>query len=114
MLPPVDEDRNTLAVPSGNNFSKCPLVQKYREGRTDNLFIGESKNPTFENGCYRLNFGGRVSVPSVKNFQMAINSNPNEVYIQFGKVSTDRFHLDFRSPISPFQAFSIAIAQFNL
>ncbi len=33
--------------------------------------------------------------------------------LQLGKVSEDRFSLDFRSPLSPFQAFSIAVSIFE-
>lgn len=29
-----------------------------------------TKEPVFQDGCYRLNFAGRASVPSVKNFQV--------------------------------------------
>lgn len=37
----------------------------------------ERKEPVFENGNYRLNFHGRVTVPSVKNFQLV---QPNVSY----------------------------------
>ena len=33
--------------------------------------------------------------------------------MQFGKVGEDKFHLDFRAPLTPFQAFTIALSQFN-
>lgn len=34
--------------------------------------------------------------------------------MQFGKVSEDRFHLDLRAPVTPFQAFAVCLCQFNL
>ena len=70
--------------------------------------------PKFENGNYRLNFHGRVSVPSVKNFQLSSRDEPDHVVCQFGKVGDDRFHLDFKAPLNAFQAFAIALTQFNI
>lgn len=81
------------------------------------LQVFENKEPVFENGYYRLNFNGRVSVPSVKNFQLVragIQATDADVCLQFGKVDDKKFHLDFRAPLTPIQAFAIAIAQFNL
>jgi hypothetical protein len=57
-----------------------------------NLF--STKEPTYDNGQYRLNFSGRVTTASVKNMQI-IDSN-GEIIAQFGKVGEHRFHLDYR------------------
>jgi hypothetical protein len=73
-----------------------------------------SKEPVYEKGNYRLNFKGRVSVPSVKNFQLVSPDAIGDVICQFGKIGDDRFHLDFKAPFNPFQAFSLALSQFNL
>jgi Tub family len=35
-----------------------------------NFVVLRTKEPVFQDGCYRLNFFGRASVPSVKNFQV--------------------------------------------
>jgi Tub family len=64
-------------------------------------------------GNYRLNFRGRVTVPSVKNFQLVAPDDIDYIVGQFGKVGEDRFNLDFRAPLNAFQAFSIALSQFN-
>ena len=66
-----------------------------------------------QNGNYRLNFHGRVTVPSVKNFQLVDPRDVNDVICQFGKVDDDRFHLDFKGPLNAYQAFCIALAQFS-
>jgi tubby-related protein 1 len=77
------------------------------------MFVLETKEPTFENGNYRLNFHGRVTVPSVKNFQLVSPDAPEQLVAQFGKVGDDRFHLDFKAPLTAYQAFCIALSQFN-
>ena len=57
-----------------------------------------------------LNFGGRVKKASVKNFIMACPDSPDHTMMLFGKVTSDRFALDFRAPLSPTIAFGIALS----
>lgn len=80
----------------------------------EGLMIVETKEPVLENGNYRLNFYGRVNLPSVKNFQIVHASNIDNVLCQFGKVDEDVFHLDFKAPFNAVQAFALALCQFNL
>lgn len=58
-----------------------------------------------------LNFNGRVTESSVKNFQLvcAQLEDDEEVVLQFGRVGKNRFTLDLRYPLSPFQAFGVAV-----
>ena len=74
----------------------------------------QTKEPVFENGNYRLNFHGRVTIPSVKNYQLTSPEDISNVVCQFGKVGDDRFHLDFKTPLNAVQAFAIALTQFSL
>jgi hypothetical protein len=74
--------------------------------------------------CWCLNFRGRVTVASVKNFQL-IASGPqaaagqtaapshDTVILQFGKVARDTFTMDYRYPLSAFQAFAICLTSFD-
>lgn len=86
--------------------TKRPLPHQYR--------VFQTKEPTFVNGNYRLNFHGRVTVPSVKNFQIVSEFDVDEVVCQFGKVDNNVFHLDYKAPLNAFQAFALALCQFNL
>ena len=40
-------------------------------------------------------------------------TNLDDVLLQFGRIGDDTFHLDFRTPLTAFQALGIAMAQFN-
>ena len=92
-----------------------PVPTEPRHMTSDSVtFQFHSKDPVFEKGNYRLNFKGRVSIPSVKNFQLVSPDDIDYIICQFGKVGEDRFHLDFRAPLNAFQAFGLALAQFNL
>lgn len=87
--------------------------------------------------CWCLNFRGRVTVASVKNFQLIAapaaaatptalpvppnaastsqpsSSDPEKVLLQFGKVGKDIFTMDYRYPLSAFQAFAICLSSFD-
>ncbi|KAF8664793.1 hypothetical protein HU200_054517 [Digitaria exilis] len=72
--------------------------------------------------CWCLNFRGRVTVASVKNFQLvAATQSPvpppapdqEKVILQFGKVAKDMFTMDYRYPLSAFQAFAICLSSFD-
>lgn len=66
-------------------------------------------------GAFVLNFGGRVSVASVKNFQLCEandqENNPESILLQFGRIEgRHSFNMDFCYPLSPVQAFAISIS----
>lgn len=72
--------------------------------------------------CWCLNFKGRVTVASVKNFQLVASADPSQnipaaeqekVILQFGKIGKDIFTMDYRYPLSAFQAFAICLSSFD-
>lgn len=108
-----------LAVPNkvtgdDNGSSITEILHATSPSQRHGMHMFETKEPVFINGNFRLNFHGRVSVPSVKNFQLISEDDIDTVVCQFGKVDDDRFHLDFKSPFNAFQAFALALSQFNL
>ncbi|XAR73856.1 hypothetical protein NMG60_11007964 [Bertholletia excelsa] len=72
--------------------------------------------------CWCLNFKGRVTVASVKNFQLVAAVDPSQniptgeqekVILQFGKIGKDIFTMDYRYPLSAYQAFAICLSSFD-
>ncbi|GLT58021.1 hypothetical protein SLA2020_309480 [Shorea laevis] len=72
--------------------------------------------------CWCLNFKGRVTVASVKNFQLVAAAEPGQnvpaaeqekVILQFGKIGKDIFTVDYCYPLSAFQAFAICLSSFD-
>ncbi|KAL8189227.1 hypothetical protein R6Q57_028793 [Mikania cordata] len=72
--------------------------------------------------CWCLNFHGRVTVASVKNFQLVATVDASQpggrgdgetVLLQFGKVGDDMFTMDYRQPLSAFHAFAICLTSFG-
>lgn len=81
----------------------------------DNLGLMSLQNrPPWWNvelGAFVLNFGGRVSVASVKNFQLCDRNDHENIMLQFGRIEgRHSFTMDFSYPLSPLQAFAIAVS----
>jgi len=110
----------TVAVPLAGDASEWPaskggesqILKAFKEGPQDSLFVLVNKPPKWnaQARAYVLDFSNRVTKPSVKNFQLINNSDPNLVIFQFGRVGKESFSLDFRYPLSPLQAFAIALS----
>lgn len=98
-----------------------PLVPV--QGSGDPLIL-KNKAPRWHEHlqCWCLNFRGRVTVASVKNFQLVASVEPSHnvsaveqdrVILQFGKIGKDIFTMDYRYPLSAFQAFAICLSSFD-
>lgn len=121
--------------PMGNSGSSLPMrflrskssrlekslsgpIETQREGS----LVLKNKAPRWHEQlqCWCLNFHGRVTVASVKNFQLvaspengAAGPEHEKVILQFGKVGKDMFTMDYRYPLSAFQAFAICLSSFD-
>lgn len=91
-------------------------------GHKDGALVLRNKAPRWHEQlqCWCLNFHGRVTVASVKNFQLIASpengtAGPQheKIILQFGKVGKDVFTMDYRYPISAFQAFAICLSSFD-
>ena len=94
------------------------LVETFKSGDARGILALKNKQPHWnEELCaYCLNFNGRVSKASVKNFQLEdvhCNSADSVVYLQFGKVGEDRFTMDYQYPLSALQSFMICLTSFD-
>eukprot|EP00262_Sarcandra_glabra_P013918 TRINITY_DN3949_c0_g1_i1.p1 TRINITY_DN3949_c0_g1~~TRINITY_DN3949_c0_g1_i1.p1 ORF type:complete len:349 (+),score=50.99 TRINITY_DN3949_c0_g1_i1:138-1184(+) len=93
-------------------------------GQKNGMLVLQNKAPRWHEQlqCWCLNFRGRVTVASVKNFQLVASSaetgqrdgqDNEKVILQFGKIGKDLFTMDYRYPISAFQAFAISLSSFD-
>nr|CAD7452741.1 unnamed protein product [Timema tahoe] len=81
----------------------------------DDLIELHNKTPMWNDDTqsYVLNFHGRVTQASVKNFQIVHDSDPEYIVMQFGRVAEDVFTMDYRYPLCAVQAFAIALSSFD-
>ncbi|CAO3646541.1 unnamed protein product [Cunninghamella blakesleeana] len=91
------------------------LLAKYRDGNSEDLLVLHNKSPQWneETQSFVLNFNGRVTQASVKNFQVVHDNDLDYIVMQFGRVQRDYFTLDFKYPICLLQAFAISLTSFD-
>ena len=79
----------------------------------EHLFSYENRQPRWNEDmeAYVLNFNKRVTMASVKNFQLIESGEEEErVIMQFGRTGKDEFSMDVQWPMSLFQAFAISLS----
>ena len=111
----VDDNGNPAKVwqptKKSDGMTNC---YKQETSDADKLACLENKPPEWndEVGAYVLNFNGKVTMASVKNFQL-INKEDDEKIMQFGRIGNNDFHLDVKWPMSLYQAFAVALSSFD-
>uniref|UniRef100_A0A7S0LEN7 Tubby C-terminal domain-containing protein n=1 Tax=Coccolithus braarudii TaxID=221442 RepID=A0A7S0LEN7_9EUKA len=93
------------------------MLERYKAAMNDaDVQILKNKPPKWNEqvGAYVLNFNGRVTRASVKNFQLYNPAKDAEsVIMQFGRVGKDAFTMDYQAPLCALQAFGIALSSFD-
>ncbi|XP_026219308.1 tubby-related protein 3 isoform X2 [Anabas testudineus] len=115
----------TVIIPGMNmNFERVPvrpqneqesLISRWQNHSLDNLIELHNKAPVWNDDTqsYVLNFHGRVTQASVKNFQIVHDNDPDYIVMQFGRVAEDVFTLDYNYPMCALQAFAIGLSSFD-
>ena len=116
ILPSVNFDEMTVSEKKKGNGSAEERVRSIlrspKLSRENDVDAFVTKSPVLINGNFRLNFDGRVTMPSIKNFQLIPDDELDNIILQFGKVDDNSFNLDFKAPFNAFQAFALALTQF--
>ncbi len=91
------------------------LLGKWKSNSMTDILELHNKHPVWsdETQAYVLNFHGRVTQASVKNFQLVHSADEDYIVLQFGRISDDLFTLDYNFPMSAMQAFTIALSSFD-
>jgi hypothetical protein len=99
--------RISNAAPSGGDFAHNSDKDRY-------FFMTKLPVWNDEMGSLVLKFrNARVLEASSKNFILADKRDPERAIFQLGKHSQGRFNLDFKHPISPLQAFGLALSAYG-
>lgn len=112
-LPNLDEKGRPYQFPAEGD--KSAILRRKKHGDLSELTVLLNRSPKWNDQvkAYVLNFNGRVTEASVKNFQLVSVNDDNDVLLQFGRVGTDKFTIDFKHPFTPLQAFAICLSSFD-
>jgi len=105
----------------GKRVSWCPtteadtLSSRHKSGNTRDMLVLHNKSPQWneDTQAFVLNFGGRVSLASVKNFQLVHDQDLDYIILQFGRTGADTFTMDFQYPLCPLQAIGMVLTSFD-
>ncbi|XP_028848667.1 tubby-related protein 3 isoform X2 [Denticeps clupeoides] len=113
IIPGMDEDNERVPIRARNENDG--LLMRYQNRQMDNLIELHNKTPVWndDTASYVLNFSGRVTQASVKNFQIVHSKDNSYIVMQFGRVADDIFTLDYSYPMCAVQAFALALSSFD-
>ncbi|XP_077407934.1 tubby-related protein 3 isoform X2 [Vanacampus margaritifer] len=113
IIPGMLENDDRVSIQPKNEQET--LLARHASNNTDKLVTLVNKNPTWNERTlsYVLNFHGRVTQASVKNFQIIHPENGDYIVMQFGRVSEDVFSMDYSFPMCALQAFAITLSSFD-
>ncbi|CAG9823064.1 unnamed protein product [Phaedon cochleariae] len=112
LIPGMVDEQRVILYPQDESEG---LIESWKAKNTGNIIELHNKTPVWndETQSYVLNFHGRVTQASVKNFQIVHDSDADYVVMQFGRVAEDVFTMDYRYPLCALQAFAIALSSFD-
>ncbi|XP_019594200.2 tubby-related protein 1 isoform X1 [Rhinolophus sinicus] len=113
IIPGMNADNDRVPIRPRN--ASDGLLVRWQNKTLESLIELHNKPPVWneDSGSYTLNFQGRVTQASVKNFQIVHADDPDYIVLQFGRVAEDAFTLDYRYPLCALQAFAIALSSFD-
>ncbi|KAF1391992.1 hypothetical protein PFLUV_G00047870 [Perca fluviatilis] len=113
VIPGMDKNNERVPLRPRNDCDGLLVRHQYR--KMDNLIELHNKTPVWneETASHVLNFNGRVTQASIKNFQIVHSKDVDYIVMQFGRIADDIFTLDFKYPMCAVQAFAIALSSFD-
>ncbi|XP_077493110.1 tub domain-containing protein ktub isoform X1 [Amblyomma americanum] len=113
VLPAMTKDHKRIELKP--SFEHEGLLDRWKSRNMENLLELRNKTPVWneDTQSYVLNFHGRVTQASVKNFQIVHENDPDYIVMQFGRVTEECFSMDYCYPLCALQAFAIALSSFD-
>ncbi|XP_026162072.1 tubby-related protein 1-like [Mastacembelus armatus] len=113
IIPGMNKDNERVPLRPRNECDG--LLIRHQNRRMENLIELHNKTPVWneETASHVLNFNGRVTQASIKNFQIVHSKDLDYIVMQFGRIADDIFTLDYNYPLCAVQAFAIALSSFD-
>ncbi|GAQ79336.1 hypothetical protein KFL_000280410 [Klebsormidium nitens] len=106
VIPKLDANEHRCTFDANGKRKDQAILEKFRKKEeSEKMVIMRNKPPKWNEqlGAYCLNFNGRVTHASVKNFQLVTDSDKETIILQFGKAGNDFFTMDYQYPMSALQ-----------
>lgn len=113
----MEDMRSPYNYKNLESFQKAQLKHKLKKALSKGeesrahyrQFVLHNKAPLWNENSqvYQLDFGGRVTQESAKNFQV---EHRGKQVMQFGRIDSNAYTLDFQYPFTAIQAFAVALA----
>jgi hypothetical protein len=115
------ENKEIRSSQTSASSSKTSSIEENNEKKTTSLdelpnvvkLVNKSPEWHKELNSFALNFNGRVTMSSVKNFQIVHDLSTNYIVMQFGKVANNLYTCDYSYPFSALQAFAVALSSLD-
>lgn len=106
------KNKRSMRMASELEEIKCRKANEREDrslGSQGFVYVMANKQPLWNEATqvYQLDFGGRVTQESAKNFQIELDGRQ---VMQFGRIDGNAYILDFQYPFSAVQAFAVALA----
>ncbi|KAM9708597.1 tubby-related protein 4 isoform 1-T1 [Menidia menidia] len=106
------KNKRSLRMASELEEIKCRKANEREDrslGSQGFVYVMANKQPLWNEATqvYQLDFGGRVTQESAKNFQIELDGRQ---VMQFGRIDGNAYILDFQYPFSAVQGFAVALA----
>ncbi|XP_015251451.1 PREDICTED: tubby-related protein 4-like isoform X2 [Cyprinodon variegatus] len=106
------KNKRSMRLASELEEIKCRKANEREDrslGSQGFVYVMANKQPLWNEATqvYQLDFGGRVTQESAKNFQIELDGRQ---VMQFGRIDGNAYILDFQYPFSAVQAFAVALA----
>ncbi|XP_029441607.1 tubby-related protein 3-like isoform X2 [Rhinatrema bivittatum] len=113
IIPSMNTENERVSIRPRNEHET--LLARYQNQNMENIIELQNKTPSWndETQSYVLNFHGRVTLASVKNFQIIRADDPEYIVMQFGRVTEDVFTMDYSYPLCALQAFAVCLSSFD-
>jgi len=110
-----ESDSEFVTFPHQGSTKKSEMLQALHKFDFSKLQTLINKPPKWskKHHAWTLNFHGRVTRSSVKNFQLVRPEDHDHVVLQHGKIGLDSFTMDMQWPITPLIAFAICISSLH-
>ena len=114
----TNNNSNDAIVEPATEKIKDIVAQMPQEANAVDKLVEEINDSPLKKEYEQLAFADDAQLPIFDPVVIEENMDVDvtkldDVLLQFGRVGDDEFHLDFRAPMTAFQAMGIVLAQFN-